>query len=67
MLGILGKQRWKIWLSDAPIADLEAMIEPTGVKALNQYPVSSCVGNYRNDDSSLTQPLADEENLFSSL
>ena len=64
---ILGKQRWKIWLSDAPTAELEAMLEPTEAKALNQYPVSSCVGNYRNDDSSLTRPLANEENLFSSL
>ena len=64
---ILEKERWKIWLSDAPLAELEAMLEPIDVNGLEYYPVSNRVGNVRNDDSSLTKSLEDEENLFSNL
>ena len=58
---ILDKERWKIWLSDAPLAELEAMLEPTDAKGLDYYPVSPRVGNYRNDDSSLTKSVYDDE------
>ena len=64
---ILDEERWKIWLSDAPLSELEAMLEPIDAKALEYYPVSSRVGNYRNDDSSLMKPLEREDDLFSNL
>jgi putative SOS response-associated peptidase YedK len=54
---ILSKERWKVWFSDAPVAELEAMLEPLESKGLEAYPVSARVGNVRNDDPTIIESL----------
>jgi putative SOS response-associated peptidase YedK len=60
---ILGKDRWRVWLSDAPINELEAMLEPPKERSLDFYPVSARVGNRTNNDESLVRSLYEEDNL----
>lgn len=55
---IIGKERWKIWFSDAPVSELESMLESYDAKALEFYPVSLSVGNVRNDDPKLLERTA---------
>jgi putative SOS response-associated peptidase YedK len=36
---ILSRERWKVWLSDAPVGELEAMLEADEGVRLETYPV----------------------------
>lgn len=62
---IIARDRWKIWLSDSPLEELEAMLEPVGVGDLNFYPVGTRVGSVKNDDEGLLKELLrdDGDNL----
>jgi putative SOS response-associated peptidase YedK len=60
---ILGKDRWRVWLSDAPINELEAMLEPPEERSLDFYPVSARVGSWKNNDERLVRSLYEEDDL----
>ena len=62
---ILGKDRWRVWLSDAPINELEAMLEPPKERTLDFYPVSQRVGKVENNDESLVRSLYEEDDSSS--
>ncbi len=59
---ILSQERWKVWLSDAPVSELEAMLEADEGVKLETYPVGARVGNVRNDDEGLIRKLEDLRN-----
>jgi putative SOS response-associated peptidase YedK len=54
---IIAQDRWKVWLSDSPLSELEAMLEPVGLGGLNYYPVGTRVGSVKNDDEGLLKKL----------
>lgn len=54
---IVSRERWKVWLSDAPVAELEAMLGEDDGLGLETYRVSARVGNARNDDEELIRRL----------
>lgn len=56
---ILTRERWKVWLSDAPVKELEAMLEADQSVKLEAFAVGARVGNIRNDDEGLIQRLED--------
>jgi putative SOS response-associated peptidase YedK len=58
---ILSKDRWRVWLSGAPIKELEAMLEPPKERSLDFYPVSKRVGKVENNDESLIRSLYEED------
>ncbi len=67
---IIARDRWKVWLSDSPLSELEAMLEPVGVGGLSFYPVGTRVGSVKNDDEGLLKKLllpndSDDLPLFS--
>jgi putative SOS response-associated peptidase YedK len=64
---ILSKERWKIWLSDAPLEELEAMLRENAAPPLEAYPVSPRVGKVGNDDADLVRRVPKQQNLFSDL
>ena len=50
---------WPVWLSEpADTAELKAMLAPYPADEMICWPVSARVGNVRNNDSSLIEPLA---------
>jgi putative SOS response-associated peptidase YedK len=66
---IIARDRWKVWLSDSPLSELEAMLKPEKAGRLDFYPVGTRVGSVKNDDESLLQKVLssddDELPLFS--
>lgn len=56
---ILDRERWRVWLSDAPLSELEAMLEADENVRLEVYPVGARVGNPRNDDEELIRRLSE--------
>ena len=60
---ILGRERWRYWLSDAPLEELEAMLAE-GEEDLEAYPVGVRVSRVGNDDAGLLEPVQIERGLF---
>jgi putative SOS response-associated peptidase YedK len=56
-LVIIARERWRIWLADSPLSELEAMLEPEKAGRLDFYPVGTRVGSVKNDDESLLQRM----------
>ena len=63
---ILGRERWRVWLSDAPLEELEAMLRE-GDDNLEAYPVGARVSRVNNDDASLLERVEVEHGLFGGL
>lgn len=57
---ILSRERWKVWLSDAPVAELEAMLEADEGVRLETFAVGARVGNVQNDDEGLLRKLEED-------
>ena len=57
---VLGPQTWPAWLGEDP-ADahqLQAMLAPYPSEEMTSWPVSTRVGNVKNNDPSLIQPIS---------
>ena len=64
---ILNRERWRVWLADTPLAELEAelkaILEETPVP-LEAYPVGLRVSSVRHDDASLLERIEIDRGLF---
>jgi putative SOS response-associated peptidase YedK len=54
---ILDPDEWDAWLTANDAAILQAMLRPFPAQLMTAYPVSKRVGNVRNDDPSLIEPM----------
>jgi putative SOS response-associated peptidase YedK len=57
---VLDPADWSLWLGESPAetAPLKALLRPCPPEALALWPVSSRVGNVRNNDPALLEPIA---------
>jgi len=57
---ILKPDAWPVWLGEQPadVPDLKALLAPYPSDDMIAWPVSARVGNVRNNDSSLIEPVA---------
>jgi putative SOS response-associated peptidase YedK len=57
---ILGREAWPAWLGEEPVdqPQLRALLVPYSAEAMTAWPVSTRVGNVRNNDPSLIEPIA---------
>jgi len=67
---MLPQEQWQTWL-DPKLGDsvqdqalLEEMLKPRKTIAIKAHPVSSAVGNTRNDSPEMIQPIASQPSLF---
>ena len=58
---VLGRQVWPQWLGEQPadLPRLKALLTPYPSKEMTCWPVSSRVGNVKNNDPGLIEPIAD--------
>jgi putative SOS response-associated peptidase YedK len=57
---ILGPEGWPEWLGETPTdpSQLKVLLEPYPAEAMAAWPVSPRVGNVKNNDPSLAEPVA---------
>ena len=57
---ILARDNWPVWLGEEPVnaAQLKTLLAPYPSEELTCWPVSARVGNVKNNDPSLTDPIA---------
>jgi putative SOS response-associated peptidase YedK len=57
---ILKPDTWRAWLGEEPAdaAELKSLLAPYPADEMIRWPVSARVGNVRNNDASLIEPLA---------
>jgi putative SOS response-associated peptidase YedK len=57
---ILKPEAWPAWLGEQPADEpqLQALLAPYPSDGMTAWPVSPRVGNVRNNDSSLIEPVA---------
>jgi putative SOS response-associated peptidase YedK len=57
---ILKPETWPAWLGEEPadVAELKAMLAPYPSDEMVSWPVSPRVGNVKNNDPSLIEPVA---------
>jgi len=57
---VLKPQAWPVWLGEQPadVPQLKALLAPCPSDDMICWPVSARVGNVRNNDSSLIEPVA---------
>jgi putative SOS response-associated peptidase YedK len=57
---ILARDNWPVWLGEDPadMAQLKALLAPSPSEELTCWPVSPRVGNVKNNDPSLIEPIA---------
>jgi len=57
---ILEARAWPAWLGEQPadVPDLKALLAPYPSEDMIAWPVSTRIGNVRNNDSSLIEPVA---------
>jgi putative SOS response-associated peptidase YedK len=57
---ILKPATWPLWLGEEPATprDLKALLAPYPAEEMISWPVSPRVGNVRNNDPSLIEPIA---------
>ena len=60
MLAVLKPEAWPLWLGEEPAepAELKALLKPFPSEEMTCWPVSPRVGNVRNNDASLIEPIA---------
>ena len=57
---VLGRKAWTAWLGEEPgdPRQLKALLAPYPSEAMTCWPVSPRVGNVKNNDQSLIEPIA---------
>ena len=57
---VLSPGMWRAWLGEAPAdaGQLKAMLAPYPSEEMTCWPVSARVGNVKNNDPSLIEPIA---------
>jgi putative SOS response-associated peptidase YedK len=57
---VLKPEAWPLWLGEQPaeVPQLKALLSPYPADDMICWPVSARVGNVRNNDSSLIEPVA---------
>jgi putative SOS response-associated peptidase YedK len=57
---VLGSQVWPEWLGEEPadLRCLKALLVPYPAEEMPCWPVSTRVGNVKNNDASLIEPIA---------
>ena len=55
---ILSRERWQVWLSNTSLEQIETMLESYDSRVMDAYPVSNSVGNVKNDEMGLIEPLS---------
>jgi putative SOS response-associated peptidase YedK len=57
---VLGREAWPAWLGEEPsdTSQLKAMLAPFPSEEMTCWPVSARVGNVKNNDPSLIEPIA---------
>jgi putative SOS response-associated peptidase YedK len=57
---VLGRETWSAWLGEEPAdaRQLKAMLAPYPSEGMTSWPVSPRVGNVKNNDPSLIEPVA---------
>jgi putative SOS response-associated peptidase YedK len=57
---VLGRQVWPEWLGEEPadLSRLKPLLEPYPAEEMTCWPVSTRVGNVKNNDPSLIEPVA---------
>ena len=60
MPAVLKPEAWPLWLGEEPAepAELKALLKPFPSEEMTCWPVSPRVGNVRNNDPSLIEPIA---------
>jgi putative SOS response-associated peptidase YedK len=60
---VLGPETWPTWLGEEPADPRQpkALLAPYPSEAMMCYPVSTRVGNVKNNDPDLIEPLAAAE------
>ena len=60
MPAVLKPEAWSLWLGEEPADpdELKALLTPFPSEEMTCWPVSSRVGNVRNNDASLIEPIA---------
>jgi putative SOS response-associated peptidase YedK len=60
---VLKPERWPIWLGEEPAdaSQLKSLLAPYPAEEMTCWPVSARVGNVRNNDPSLIEPIAVNE------
>jgi putative SOS response-associated peptidase YedK len=54
---ILGPEHWASWLGEEPLDDPAALLKPFPPERMTMWPVDRRVGNVRNDDPALIEPV----------
>ena len=56
---VLGRETWAIWLGEEPAdtRQLKAMLAPFPAAEMTSWPVSPRVGNVKNNDPNLIEPI----------
>jgi putative SOS response-associated peptidase YedK len=54
---ILGPEDWASWLGEEPLDDPAALLRPFPPERMTLWPVDRRVGNVRNDDPALIEPV----------
>ena len=59
---VLGREAWPVWLGEEPsdVCQLKALLAPYPSDGMTCWPVSTRVGNVKNNDPSLIEPIAAE-------
>jgi putative SOS response-associated peptidase YedK len=59
MPAILKPEAWPAWLGEEPadLLQLKSLLAPYPAGEMTPWPVSTCVGNVRNNDPSLVEPI----------
>jgi putative SOS response-associated peptidase YedK len=57
---VLKPETWPVWLGEQPVdaSMLKAMLTPLPSEQMTCWPVSARVGNVKNNDASLIEPIA---------
>jgi putative SOS response-associated peptidase YedK len=57
---VLGPEVWPEWLGEEPVdlPRLKTLLAPYPAEEMTCWPVSNRVGNVKNNDASLIEPLA---------
>jgi putative SOS response-associated peptidase YedK len=60
MPAALKPEAWPLWLGEEPAepAELQVLLQPFPSEEMTCWPVSARVGNVRNNDPSLVEPIA---------
>jgi putative SOS response-associated peptidase YedK len=57
---VLGRETWSAWLGEVPadVRQLNALLVPCPSEEMTCWPISPRVGNVKNNDPSLIEPIA---------